>query len=77
MGSEMCIRDRGNIFTSASGGLSALAFVAIGVAVLAPALLLYAGIRRRNRGFENMPATTEANTFRGQGAQDPFSVGDD
>lgn len=67
-----------SVFTSSTGGLSAAALVAIALAVIAPAILIYWGIRRRNSGFQNMPAATaEANTYRGQGVRDQFSVDDE
>ncbi|CAN8069215.1 unnamed protein product [Agarophyton chilense] len=62
--------------STASTGISVVALVAVAVAVLAPALLIYYGIRRRRAaGFNAMPPThSDTSTYRAAPAQ--FSVGE-
>lgn len=63
------------LISAASSGISVLALVAIAVAVLAPALFIYWGIRRRRAaGFNAMPPTTTDNSIYQPASQ--FSVGE-
>lgn len=67
----------GGAASTGGAGFSVVALVGIALAILAPAVLIYWAIRRRNSGFENMPAvSSEANTYRGQSVGGTFSVGE-
>ena len=67
-----------SVAAGATSGFSMIALIGIAIAILAPAVLIYWGIRRRNAGFENMPAVgTETNLYRGQNTRGTFSVGDE